>query len=57
MPIRVTLVAGAAVSAAPTFVSFQPPELQGMLTAILALGTGAYHLYQPTPGAPAAKQA
>ena len=55
MPTWVTLVAGAAVSAAPTFVSFLPPELQGLLTAILALGTGAYHLYQPTPTGPTAK--
>jgi hypothetical protein len=49
-----TLVAGAAVSAAPTFVSFLPPELQGILTAVLALGTGAYHLYQPVPSTPIA---
>ena len=47
-----TLVAGAALSAAPTFLSFLPPELQGILTAVLALGTGAYHLFQPVPGAP-----
>jgi len=54
MPVWLTLVAGAALSAAPTFLSFLPPELSGILTAVVALGTGTYHLYQPAPSAPLA---
>lgn len=52
MPIWLTLVAGAALSAAPSFLSFLPSQISGPLTAIVALGTGVYHLYQPTPGTP-----
>ena len=54
MPIWLTLVTGAALSAAPTFLSFLPPQVAGPLTAIIALGTGVYHLYQRAPGTPTA---
>lgn len=50
MPVWLTVLAGAALSAAPTFISFLPPQVSGLVTAIVAAGTGAYHLYQPTPG-------
>jgi hypothetical protein len=50
MPTIFTVLAGAALSAAPTFVSFLPHELAGTLTAVFALATGVYHLFQPAPG-------
>ena len=50
MPVWLTVLAGAALSAAPTFISFLPPQISPIITGIMALGTGAYHLYQPVPG-------
>jgi hypothetical protein len=55
MPVWLTVVAGAALSAAPTFLSFLPPPISAALTGLIALGTGAYHLYQPAPSTPAAQ--
>jgi hypothetical protein len=57
MPVWLTLVAGAALSAAPTFISFLPPPVSAMVTAIVALGSGAYHYFQPAPGQAADKPA
>lgn len=50
MPVWLTVLGGAALSAAPAFISYLPPNLSGLITAIVALGTGVYHLYQPVPG-------
>lgn len=52
MPVWLTVVLGAAFSAAPTFISFLPTEVQGALTAAIAMGASIYHLYQPSPVAP-----
>lgn len=49
MPVWLTLLLGTAVTAAPQFISVLPAELQGVFTAIFAMGTSAYHLYQPAP--------
>jgi hypothetical protein len=57
MPAWLTLLLGTAVTAAPQFITFLPHEIQGVLTAICAMGTSAYHLYVPTPLVPAAAKA
>ena len=54
MPAWLTLVIGTAITAAPQFISILPHELQATATAVLAMGTGVYHLFQPVPGVPAA---
>ena len=52
MPIWLSLVLGTAITAAPQFISALPAEVQGVATAVFAMGTGIYHLYQPAPSAP-----
>jgi len=52
MPIWLSLLLGTAVTAAPQFISILPHELQGVFTAVFAMGTSAYHLYQPAPSTP-----
>jgi hypothetical protein len=54
MPAWLTLLLGTAVTAAPQFITVLPHELQGVFTAIFAMGTSVFHLYQPHPAAPSA---
>jgi hypothetical protein len=54
MPAWLTLLIGTAITAAPQFISILPHELQGAVTAVFAMGTSVYHLYQPHPSLPAA---
>jgi len=49
MPNWLTLAIGTALTVAPQLVSFLPPEISVIATAILAAATGIYHLYQPSP--------
>jgi hypothetical protein len=54
MPAWLTLLLGTAATAAPQFITILPHELQGVFTAIFAMGTSAYHLYVPAPLSPTA---
>ena len=55
MPAWLTLLLGTVITAAPQFIEVLPPELRGALTAITAMGTSAFHLYQPAPAQPTEK--
>ena len=49
MPIWLSLVVGAVASAAPSLIPFIPQPFGAIVTAILSLGNGIYHLLQQPP--------
>ena len=46
-----TVIAGAALTASPAFVSALPHDYQATASAMIAALVAIYHLYQPVPGA------
>ena len=50
MPVWFSLIIGTAATALPQFINALPHEVQGLATAVMAMGTGIYHLYRPSPG-------
>lgn len=52
MPAWLTVVLGTALTVAPQFIAALPAEVGNLATAVMAMATSIYHLYQPSPIAP-----
>lgn len=50
MPAWLTVLIGGLLTAAPQYVPMLPHEVQGALTAVFAVATSMFHLFQPAPG-------